>query len=263
MRAGKDLTMLAMAAFTAFAAGCGGDVDQDGVSEADGDCNDHNDAVYPGARERGGDAVDSDCDGEDTPVLGDDLYDDALPLLDTDQDDEVSLDEFDAACVESAMLFGEANPGVTQTHAACAGTSSCRGMILNLWPALFEHDCRGANACLGYSCVETAQGSGRDGATGYSDAACSACHTGKDGAFLVHVPEGEDPDGWLATFLDRSDDEFRAAIAFGVAGISADGVAYTNMPGHHEVLSRAEMDSVIAYVRGMEMTLEEPPEEED
>jgi hypothetical protein len=44
------------------------DVDGDGFSQADGDCNDADDAVFPGAPELPGDGVDSDCDGEDDPV---------------------------------------------------------------------------------------------------------------------------------------------------------------------------------------------------
>ena len=41
------------------------DLDCDGVSEADGDCDDDNADVYPGAEETPGDGVDSNCDGED------------------------------------------------------------------------------------------------------------------------------------------------------------------------------------------------------
>ena len=44
------------------------DRDSDGVTFADGDCDDHNSAVYPGAPDTDGDFVDSDCDGFDTPV---------------------------------------------------------------------------------------------------------------------------------------------------------------------------------------------------
>jgi hypothetical protein len=39
------------------------DIDGDGYSPADGDCNDHDDSVHPGAGESC-DAVDSDCDGD-------------------------------------------------------------------------------------------------------------------------------------------------------------------------------------------------------
>jgi len=41
------------------------DADDDGVSLADGDCDDADPAVYPGAEETAGDGVDSNCDGAD------------------------------------------------------------------------------------------------------------------------------------------------------------------------------------------------------
>lgn len=267
MVAKDSLATLAMAAFSAFAMSCAGDAagkrddDLDGFTEKDGDCNDHNDGVYPGAREQSYDELDADCDGEDMPAGGEDRYADALPLLDTDGDDAISLEEFDAACAESAMLFGNANPGVLETHSSCSGTSSCRGMILHPWNELYEHDCGGVNGCQGWSCVETAAGEDRDGPTAFTAAHCDYCHTGSDGAFLVVIPEGEDPAAYVDGFFDRSDTEFRSAIAFGLRGIDANGVAWSNMPAHYAVLSRAEMDSVIAYVRTLD--LEAPSEEEE
>lgn len=275
------LRAVALTAFTAFAAGCSGsdpekddpqgssqdstsqdstgedsaasdpmatDDDLDGVTENDGDCNDHNDAVYPGAREHSFDGVDSDCDGADLPYGGDDRYAEALPLLDADQNGEISFAEFDAACTASAMVFGTANPGVVQTHVSCGGSNSCRGMVLHPWNELYEHDCRGVNNCAGWSCVETVAGEGREGSEVFTAATCDWCHGGS-GTFLVHTPAGQDPESWIATFFDRSDTEFRSAIAFGMDGIDAEGVATRDMPGFHERISRAEMDAVIAYIR--------------
>ena len=41
------------------------DDDGDGYSEDEGDCDDNNNAIHPGAEETPGDGVDSNCDGED------------------------------------------------------------------------------------------------------------------------------------------------------------------------------------------------------
>lgn len=42
-----------------------GDADGDGYSAAQGDCDDGDDAIHPGAEETVGDGVDANCDGED------------------------------------------------------------------------------------------------------------------------------------------------------------------------------------------------------
>jgi hypothetical protein len=257
--------VLPLAAFAAFAAACDGDspandaaagdgaastdLDADGHLATDGDCNDRNDAVYPGARERSLDGVDSDCDGADNPTLGEDRFAEALPLIDADGDGAVSLSEFEAACARGAMVFGAAEPGIVQTHAACGGTTACRGMVLHAWEQLYEHDCRGVNGCAGWSCVEATADAGRDGPTAYTAATCDWCHGG-DGTFGVHVPAGEDPTTFVASFFSsRTDTALRSAIAFGRAGIGPDGVATRDMPGAHERLSRAEMDRLIAHLR--------------
>ena len=41
------------------------DIDGDGYSESDGDCNDDDVTIHPGAEETAGDGVDSNCNGED------------------------------------------------------------------------------------------------------------------------------------------------------------------------------------------------------
>jgi MYXO-CTERM domain-containing protein len=43
------------------------DADADGYSTCDGDCNDAEGGVYPGAEDIGGNGIDEDCDGDDTP----------------------------------------------------------------------------------------------------------------------------------------------------------------------------------------------------
>lgn len=227
------------------------DADGDTFTVAAGDCDDTNSAVYPGARERSGDGLDSNCDESETPMLGENLYEQALGIMDTDTDGAISFDEFTTHCETSANLAG-GRPGVVEVHVSCGGTNSCAGMIYHDWLEVFAHDCRGINGCAGWSCVETAEGSGQDGATVFQTANCAWCHTGEmDGqlAFKVKVPPGEDLDDYTATFLERSDEEFRTAIAFGIQGFGPHEEAYRNMPGYYAMLSRAEMDAVIAYLR--------------
>ena len=69
------------------------DLDADGWSEADGDCDDDDAAVYPGAEDPRGDGVDSDCDGEDG-VFPDTPPPDGILVC--------SVEELDAA-VEAAL----------------------------------------------------------------------------------------------------------------------------------------------------------------
>jgi hypothetical protein len=169
--------------------------------------------------------------------------------MDTDLDGSISFEEFSAACAAAAQVHGVARPGVVQTHASCAGTNACRGMILHPWNELFEHDCRGVNSCAGWSCVETATDQGRDGAAAFEGAQCTACHAGSNGNFLVLVPVGSDVDAAVAGFFDKTDERMRSAIAFGFAGLDANGVATANMPSHYEQLSRREIDTLVAHLR--------------
>ncbi len=227
------------------------DVDQDGVTTEGGDCDDLNRATFPGARERTGDGVDSNCDNDEMPSLGPNRYADALGIMDTDEDGKISFEEFSAACAVSARLDGEPKPGVVHTHSSCSGTGAAAGMHMHSWKEFFVHDCRGVNYCAGWSCVETAEDKGRTGAVAYAEAGCTNCHGGKGGAFKIEVTPGQDPEQVKAAFLDRSDDRFRAAIAFGMSGISPGQMAYFNMPGHYTKLSRREIDAVIAHVRSL------------
>ena len=52
------------------------DVDGDGYTEAEGDCDDTDASIYPGAPEANGDGVDSNCDGMDDLVPGENCHDD-------------------------------------------------------------------------------------------------------------------------------------------------------------------------------------------
>jgi hypothetical protein len=251
------------------------DVDNDGVTVAAGDCDDFNNAVYPGARERSRDGIDSNCDDEELPQLGDNHFDEAMGLMDTDSDGAISFAEFETACAQSALPFLEANgrPGVVEVHASCSGTSSCRGVILHAWNEVFQHDCRGVNSCAGWSCVETAVDEERTGQQAYEAVGCLNCHAGTDGAFKVLVAEGEDVAATVSTFFTRSDTRFRSAIAFGVSGLSSSDHAVSNMPGHFATLSLREIDAVISHMRTLPLegatfvndespVVEAPPEEQ-
>jgi Putative metal-binding motif len=78
------------------------DLDGDGVTWADGDCDDGDDTVFPGAEEHLADGVDQDCDGLDADQDGDG-YDFDLDCDDTDPDRypgaiEVWYDGIDQDC---------------------------------------------------------------------------------------------------------------------------------------------------------------------
>lgn len=225
------------------------DIDGDGVSADDGDCDDKNSTVFPGARERSGDGIDSNCDGEEVPSLGENHIAEIMGLVDTDMDGAISFEEFAAACAENAMVLGKAEPGVVNTHSSCSGTNACRGMHLHPWGEFFEHDCRGVNYCAGWSCTETAVDKKRDAPTLFKDAGCKNCHHDDKFSFVVLVPPGEDAMAAPAKLLAKSDDHLRSSIAFGMSGVGPNGFAYQNMPRHYDVMSRAEMNTIIAWIR--------------
>lgn len=243
------------------------DVDQDGVTVAAGDCNDFNDAVFPGANEIALDGVDSDCDGKDAPattLVWSSEEDpeapnsiDALTVFDTNEDGEISLDEFDTQCAKSAKLVGQAGPGIVQFHASCAATNSCRGMVLQTWGELYEHSCRGVNACAGWSCVETGADQNREGGEVFVAAHCGNCHSSDDGSFKVLVPPGEDMETYVDDFWGKRSDAFlQSIIAFGISYTSEDGYRVSNMPGAYHLVSRAEIDRLIATLRSLPLSSE-------
>jgi len=230
------------------------DLDGDGVTAADGDCDDRNNTIYPGARERGLDGVDSDCDGEERPALGGNaLTPELLAELDLDGNGELSLGEFEARCALSAQLTTRAQPGVVQTHAACSGVNACRGMVLQSWGEVYEHDCRGVNVCSGWSCVEAAPDQARGGEELFAQGECANCHGGGD-AFGVYVPVGQDEAAAVSAFAARPPEELLAAIAFGMSRVTTSGIAEANMPGQYTRFSRAEMLTLAAYVQSLTLS---------
>lgn len=80
------------------------DVDGDGYSEADGDCDDTDGSVYPGADEIPWDGVDQDCDDADAGTTRSGKGEGGLPIPDEGQ-------------VESTALIGPCDPvhGTTVT----------------------------------------------------------------------------------------------------------------------------------------------------
>lgn len=225
------------------------DRDGDGFTVQAGDCDDRNRTIHPGAREHSFDGIDSNCDGDDQPKLGENRFAAALGIIDTDKDGALSIEEFEAACAKSAKLDGGARPGVVATHTSCAGTSECRGMMLHPWGELVEHDCAGVNDCAGWSCTEAAEGAGRAPEVLRDKAGCDNCHAGKDGAFIVFAAPGADLAAAIAEFPKRAERRLLSSIAFGSAGVSPGGYAYRNMPSAYRTVSRAEMLAMVAWLR--------------
>ena len=80
-----------------------GDDDGDGYSENDGDCDDNNADVHPGADEIAGNGVDDDCDGE---IDEDDGAGDDDSAADDDDDTAGSGDDDDDDDVAAPSMFG-------------------------------------------------------------------------------------------------------------------------------------------------------------
>lgn len=165
--------------------------------------------------------------------------------------------------VASFKQMCETRGGLTQTHASCGGTNSCRGLIYNTWAGdtIVEHTCRGFNSCLGISCVDMPADSGKSGQDVY-DENCASCHAhseveGEAGTFYaVFTHPGVTDEDALAAFMAKSDATLVNNVAFGSIGYYPDGTPYSNMPAYHDDISLAETRRVVEYLTGLEARTE-------
>ena len=88
------------------------DADGDGFSADQGDCDDGNTGIFPGATERC-DGIDSDCDGEDG---GDDLAGSATFYEDTDSDGYGVQSTAVQACEAPAGVWSELPGDLSLIH---------------------------------------------------------------------------------------------------------------------------------------------------
>ena len=120
------------------------DDDQDGFSEAQGDCNDSDNTIYPGATEIPYDGIDQDCDGSDLTDVDEDGFD-AVEAGGTDCNDEdpsISPDaeevcgdsidnncngEVDEGCVVLGDLDGDGVIGTSDYYIFLAAFGKCEG----------------------------------------------------------------------------------------------------------------------------------------
>jgi hypothetical protein len=157
--------------------------------------------------------------------------------------------------------------GMIQLHASCGGSNSCKGFSYGDWgdaSVLTEHTCAAMNACGGLSCVQLPADSGKSGKEVYNadlaqggPQSCLNCH-----AVWNEGDGGESVDGakfkvWVTSGSTRSESNWldlpaksqEGIVAFGRTNSLADGTAVVSMAGYHKLLSRAEIERVVAYVR--------------
>lgn len=181
---------------------------------------------------------------------------------------EVGRTEYANLTVAMFKDICEERGGLTQVHASCASTNSCRGLIYNSWAnedgkaIVVEHTCRAFNSCLGISCVDMPADGGKTGQEIYEDT-CGGCHAGPEDSedayamYTVFAEPGGDVEAALAEFNARSEATLVNNVAFGAVGFYADGTPYSNMPAYHEELSLAETRRVVEYLLTLEAVGEE------
>ncbi len=109
-----------------------GDNDGDGFV-APGDCNDNDASIFPGGKEKCGDGIDQDCDGNDLPCTGlTDNDKDGYPLgIDCNDDDEAIHPGAPEACNflddDCDGVVDEGNPGGVCSDPKQKSESACTG----------------------------------------------------------------------------------------------------------------------------------------
>jgi hypothetical protein len=184
----------------------------------------------------------------------------------------ISAEQREYTFAELTKLCDERG-GYTQVHAACGGQNTCQGFSYGDWgpgaAILTEHSCSGANGCLGLSCVVLPEGkykekSGKElydlefGDTEPNH--CSGCHAPHvDDApqldqFTVYVLEGSTRSE--KNWLDRTAAEQERIVAFGAHSTLSDGTAMQNMAPYNKVLSRKEVERVVAHLRTLKPVIQ-------
>jgi hypothetical protein len=199
--------------------------------------------------------------------------DECLPFTATPDEKTTNSEQVEHTFAELTAMCDDQG-GYTQVHAACGGHNACAGFSYGDWgpggATLTEHSCAGVNGCNGLSCVvPTAAGSNRTGAEIYEaeyeepgPGACINCHAEWDAdgnadatKFKVWVLAGSTRtvDNWL----DRTVAEQERVVAFGVHSVLPDGTAYQGMAPYHRVLTRPEIERVVAHLRTLEPVIAE------
>lgn len=178
----------------------------------------------------------------------------AARVISVTTDKTITLSSFAATC--------EARGGVVQTHASCSGANTCAGLSYHSSSGkLSEHSCQAMNICAGMSCVDLPQDQGLSGAailTGRDGdkevgaaTQCSFCHGDGVDKFILPIAAGTDAAAAVTAFQGRSESYLVAKIAFGIHGVSADGVAFANMPGFYKSYSLAETRRLVAHIKSL------------
>jgi Cytochrome C oxidase, cbb3-type, subunit III len=167
-------------------------------------------------------------------------------VISTREDPSMTYERFSDECRQRG--------GLVQMHAVCSGNNACKGVSFNKYDSvLTEHTCKAMNTCGGMSCVELPADEGRTGAD-IVNASCSHCHGAEP--FTLLVPPGTDLAEAQAGFPGRPAAGLVANVAFGVRGVTADGVSFASMPPFHETYSLAEIERVVAFLQSSPIEVE-------